>query len=184
MDFADLTAALDAARDGDEWAMTCLFRGLNPPLLRYLRHHAPEAAEDLASETWLAVAKVLGRFEGDAGDLRAWLFGVARRQVANYWRARHRRPHLVQLDSAPEPLSPSDASEMAIEALSAQQAIEALVRDLPSDQAEVILLRVVAELNVDQVATLLDKSPGSVRVIQHRALRRLEKIWDRKAVTQ
>lgn len=183
MDLFELDEALEAARHGDEQAMARLFRALNPPLVRYLRHHAPEAADDLASETWLATARALGRFEGNAHDLRAWLFGVARRQVANYWRTRRRRPRLVVLDDAVEPSAPNDAGEVAIEALSAQEAIDLLVRELPTEMAEVILLRVVAGLGVAEVAALLDKSPGSVRVVQHRALRRLAKTWTRNVVT-
>jgi RNA polymerase sigma-70 factor (ECF subfamily) len=153
-------------------------------LLRYLRHHAPDVAEDLLAETWLAAAKELPRFQGDAEDFRAWLFTVARRRVADHYRRRHRRPSLVELD--PEALAPARdrPDESAIASLSAQSAIEALVHDLPSDQAEVVLLRVVADLSVEQVAEIVGRSPGSVRVLQHRALRRLETRWTRESVTQ
>lgn len=54
----------------------------------------------------------------------------------------------------------------------------------PPDQAEVVLLRVVAGLSVEQVAKILGKSAGSVRVAQHRALRRLAAIWEQKPVTR
>lgn len=73
---------------------------------------------------------------------------------------------------------------MVVEALSGQAAIEALLRGLPGDQAEILLLRVVAGLNVDQVAAVLGKRPGAVRVAQHRALRRLAARVERKAVTK
>lgn len=179
----DLTEALRAAQRGDEAAMADLFRALNPPLLRYLGHRAPGAAEDLASECWLAVAKALTTFEGDSEDLRAWLFGVARRQVANFWRASRRGPVVVTAAEVVE-LPSVDAGEMVVEALSSQAAIEALLRGLPGDQAEILLLRVVAGLDVDQVAAVLGKRPGAVRVAQHRALRRLATRVERKAVTK
>ncbi len=180
----DLDIALADARRGDEWAMARLFQAIQPPLLRYLRHHAPDAAEDLAAECWLAAAKVLATFEGDAEDLRAWLFGVARNQVANHHRTRGRRLRLL---GSEEPLAPAlslDPAETVVENLSAQDAVAALVRALPSDQAEVVLLRVVAGLSVEQVANILERSAGSVRVAQHRALRRLAEIWGKKAVTR
>lgn len=178
-----LTEALRAAQDGDQIAMAALFRALNPLLLRYLRHRAPAAAEDLASECWLAVAKIIATFEGDGEDFRAWLFGVARRQVANYWRSERRssRPeralHLVE-DCSP------DAGEVVVEALAAQEAVEVLLRGLPEDQAEILLLRVVAGLSVEQVAALLGKRSGTVRVAQHRALRRLANRVQKKPVTR
>lgn len=163
--------------------MVQLYRSLNPPLLRYLRHRAPEGAEDLGSECWLAASKVLGAFEGDADDLRAWLFGVARRQVANYWRERRRRPREVQDGDVTDLPSSWDIGDVVVEAISVQAAIEALLRGLSEDQAEVVLLRVVAGLSVEQVANLLDKRPGTVRVVQHRALRRLAKSVERNPVT-
>lgn len=184
MDSFDLTAALADAQRGDRWAMAVLFRALQPPLLRYLRHHAPDAAEDLAAECWLAAAKMLATFEGGADELRAWLFGVARHQVANHHRTRRRRLHLARAEEPIGPAVPSDPADTVVESMSAQDAVEALARALPSDQAEVVLLRVVAGLSVEQVATILDKSPGAVRVAQHRALRRLAKIWKQEAVTR
>lgn len=173
MDAVDLTADLRAAQDGDEVAMARLFRALNPPLLRYLRHRAPDGADDLASECWMAVAKAIAGFEGDADDLRAWLFGVARRQVANYWRRAHRGLRVVRTGEVPEVPEVTDVGDVVIEALSAQEAVGALLQGLSPDQAEVLLLRVVAGLSVEQVAALLDRRPGTIRVAQHRALRRL-----------
>lgn len=127
----DLTEALADARRGDEWAMGVLFRAFQPPLLRYLRHHAPGAAEDLAAECWLAVAKVLATFEGDAEDLRAWLFGVARNQVANHYRTRQRRLRLVRSEEPMGPAAPLDPAQVVVETRSAQEAVEALARALP-----------------------------------------------------
>lgn len=149
-----------------------------------MRHHAADAAEDLAAECWLAAAKVLGTFEGNAEDLRAWLFGVARNQVASYFRTRQRRLRLVGGEEVIGPAASLDPAETVVETLSAQEAVEALTRALSPDQAEVVLLRVVAGLSVEQVATLLHKSPGSVRVSQHRALQRLAKTWGEKPVTR
>lgn len=178
-----MTAALDAARAGDERGMTSLFRLLQPPLLRYLRHHAPSVAEDLASETWLAFSRVLGRFDGDGTDARAWIFSVARRRVADHWRSQQRHARLIGTPVGPSPLAP-DAADVALATISAQSAIKALVRELPEDQAEVVLLRLVAGLSAEQVGAVLGKSPGAVRVAQHRALRHLAKTWRRAAVTR
>ncbi|HUZ11142.1 MAG TPA: sigma-70 family RNA polymerase sigma factor [Acidimicrobiales bacterium] len=172
----DLHAALHEARSGGEWGVAQLYRALNPPLLRYLGHHAPRVAEDLASEVWLAAAQVLPRFEGDGDDFRSWLFTVARRRVADHYRRNGRRPDLVTLDSVADPAGGSDPATEATAAVSAGQAIELLARSLTKDQAEVVLLRVVADLSVEQVAGIMGRSAGSVRALQHRALQRLARI--------
>jgi RNA polymerase sigma-70 factor (ECF subfamily) len=183
METAQLGKSLDAARAGDEWALTCLFRESNPALLRFLRHHARDVAEDLLAETWLAAAKQLPKFQGDADDFRAWLFTVARRRVIDHYRRQRRRPRLVELEAESLPPAGDRPEESSLEALSAQGAIEALIKGLPADQAEVVVLRVVADLGVDQVAAIMGRSPGSVRVLQHRALRHLETHWTRESVT-
>src|SRR4030095_3094952 len=143
-------AVLAAAAGGDEPAFGILWRDLQPGLLRYLNALAPGAGEDLASETWLRVVDGLARFSGDERAFRAWVFTVARHRAVDRWRRGTRRRD----DTPPE-------------------APVALLSPLPRDQAEVILLRVVAGLDVAQVATITGKRPGTVRVLAHRALRRL-----------
>ena len=174
---SELDDALDDARTGGEWGATLLYRALNPALLRYLRHHVYGVAEDLASECWVSAVQGLSGFAGDIEDFRAWLFTVARRRVVDHYRREDRRPKTVPLDAVAESESPSDPAVEAVEALSAQQAIAVLVRELPPNQAEVVLLRVVSELSVEQVARITGHSAGSVRVLQHRALRRLENLF-------
>lgn len=179
----NLDVALKHAQAGDELAVTCLYRALNPPLLRYLRHHVSESAEDLASEVWLAAAKALTRFVGDSQGFRAMLFAIARRRIADHFRRRSRQPATVVLEAARYLSDVVETSDVVLEELSTQQAIEALTDSLPPDQAEVVLLRVVADLSVDQVARIMGRSEGSVRVLQHRALRSLRAERERQPVT-
>lgn len=172
----ELDAALDDARRGGEWGTTLLYRTLNPPLLRYLRHCVHGVAEDLASESWVAAVRGLATFRGDASDFRAWLFTVARRRVVDHYRQQGRRPRFVSLENGVEIATLDDPADAATTRISAQQAIALLTRELSPDQAEAVLLRVVGDLSIEQVARIMGRSPGSVRVLQHRALRRLEKI--------
>jgi RNA polymerase sigma-70 factor (ECF subfamily) len=88
----ELAAVLTAARSGSEAALTLLWRDANPGLLRYLRVIAPDAAEDIAAETWLQVVRGLPGFRGDQSDWRAWLFTTARRRAIDGTRRRARRP--------------------------------------------------------------------------------------------
>ena len=170
----DFEQVLDAASAGAEWAAAVLFDALQPSLLRYLRWQEPGAADDLAGETWLAVAERIQDFTGDERALRAWVFSVARRRLADHRRrgARRRTQPVAPQDLNAVP-GGEDPADVVLEALSAQQAIDHLVATLTPGQAEVLVLRVVARLPVEDVAQILGKRPGTVRVMEHRALRRL-----------
>jgi RNA polymerase sigma-70 factor (ECF subfamily) len=151
-----------------------LFDALQPSLLRYLRWEEPGAADDLAGETWLAVAERIRQFTGDEPALRAWVFSVARRRLADHRRrGARRRTHPVAPQDLHEVPGGEDPANLVIEALSAQEAIDHLVATLTPGQAEVLVLRIVGRLSVEDVAQILGKRPGTVRVIEHRALRRL-----------
>lgn len=179
----DLADALRGSKAGDEAAIATLFQALHPQLLRYVRHQAPDVHEDLAAETWLAAARLLPAFEGSAADFRALLFSIARRRVVDHYRARARRPVTVRLDGVPQPEA-ADPAETVVAALSSEESVDALLRGLPPDQAEVLLMRVVGDLSAEQVATATQRTPGAVRVLQHRALRRLARAYETGAVTR
>jgi RNA polymerase sigma-70 factor (ECF subfamily) len=166
-------AVLAAAAQGDELAFRALWRDLQPALLRYLDAFAPGSGEDLASETWLRVIKGLPAFSGDERAFRAWVFTVARHRAIDRWRrATRRHDELVPLDALTHLPAPDDPAGAAVDAFSTRAAL-ALIATLPPDQAEVVLLRVLAGLEVAEVATITGKRPGNVRVLTHRALRRL-----------
>jgi RNA polymerase sigma-70 factor, ECF subfamily len=165
---------LTAARDGAEWAIAVLWRELHPRLLRFLRGLDPVAADDVEADTWLAVAKDLATFDGDDTQFRAWMFTIARNRLID-WRRREARRRTVAV--APEALGDHPADDdpaSTVLDIARSDAAVALVRTcLPRDQAEVILLRVVGGFDVAEVAAIVRKRPGNVRVLQHRGLRRL-----------
>jgi RNA polymerase sigma-70 factor (ECF subfamily) len=164
-------SVLHAALTGAEWALTALYRELHPSLLRYLTAQEPLDGEDLASEVWLDVGRGLARFEGDEYAFRGWLFTIARRRLIDHRRARARRRISVpvgELVDGPDPADVFAEAEVG--------AALTCLRRLPSEQAEVVLLRVVAGLDSAQVASVLGKKPGTVRVIQKRALDRLAEL--------
>jgi RNA polymerase sigma-70 factor, ECF subfamily len=178
--FAEVLAS---AQSGDEAAFAVLWRDGNPALLRYLRAMTPESAEDVAAETWVQIVRGLGKFRGEEQDWRAWLFTTARRRMLDQARLRRRHPTepLDEVQASDEPRS-VDTALLALENLATTRAI-ALVRRLPRQQADVILLRVVAGLDTDQVASLVGCSPGAVRVAAHRGLRRLATLLEEAGVT-
>lgn len=171
----DFAATLAAAQRGGVDGIERLYRSVHPRLLRYLRAEAGEAADDVGSQTWLEVVGALGSFDGDAAGFRAFVFTVARRRVADLRRGRRRRPAVLM---APGTLPADQSVPGAVEdevlaELAADLAVRRILEVLSPDQAEIVLLRVVADLPVEEVARLVGKKPGTVRVLQHRALRRL-----------
>jgi RNA polymerase sigma-70 factor (ECF subfamily) len=170
---AEFDAALTAARAGDEWAIAVLWRDLHPMLLRYLRGLEPGAAQDIESETWLQAARDLSSFDGGEAAFRSWMFTIARHRLSDWRRHAARRPVTpVDPSRLPDRWSPDDPAGTVLEQLDTDAAL-ALVATLPPDQAEVILLRVLGGLDAAEVGAVVDKRPGTVRVLQHRALRTL-----------
>jgi RNA polymerase sigma-70 factor, ECF subfamily len=169
-DFPDV---LGAAARGDEDAFGRLWRDLQPRLLRYFAVVSRTVAEDLASETWLGVVRGLDRFQGNEPAFRAWVFTIARHEVLD-WRRRaaRRATEDPSANGLIERAAPDDPAADALEGFSTRAAL-AEVATLPPDQAEAIMLRVVAGLGVERVAEIMGKRPGTVRVLTHRGLRRL-----------
>ena len=166
---------LAAARSGDEQAFGTLWRALHPPLLRYLRVLAPKIADDVASEVWLQVIRGLRGFSGDEAGFKSWLFTIARNKVTDSARQAARRPLEISDDDIAPAVAPDDTAAQALERFDTEAAL-ALIAKLPPDQAEIIMLRVVAGLEVADVARVVRKSPGAVRVTSHRALRKLREL--------
>ena len=176
-------ATLARAQNGDEAAFACIFRDVQPALLRYLRVIAPDGADDVAGDTWEQVVDGLTGFHGDEASFRAWLFTIARHRAADWgrWRSRRRAVALAESGAAQRLTSP-DAADVALERMGTRAAVAA-VAALPRDQAEIILLRVLAGLDAHQVARIVGKSPGAVRVAAHRGLRRLAALAHSTGVT-
>lgn len=130
-----------AATSGDEDAFEELWQHLRPGLLRYLTILAPDAVEALAAETRLHVLRDMDQFEGDESAFRVWTFTIARHQAVHW---QHRRPEKVAVAPSNAPLP--KASNTAAGA-DFSRAVTALIAALPTNQAEVVMLRVVTGLD-------------------------------------
>ena len=167
---------LSRAQEGDAQAFAELWRDANPMLLRYLRVTAGAPAEDIASHAWIRVIEALISFRGDEPGFRRWLVTIARNHHLDLVRRAGRRSErlvddVVDLVDRSGAIAP-DAAAQAEESMSTQAALN-LIATLPADQAEMIVLRVVMGLDVADVAAVVGRSPGAIRVAVHRALRKL-----------
>ncbi|MFB8364275.1 RNA polymerase sigma factor [Streptomyces sp. NPDC055929] len=176
-DDAELTAAVLAAQTGDEDAFRAVYRAVHPRLIGYVRTLVGEAdAEDVASESWLQIARDIDRFSGDADRFRGWAARIARNRALDHIRMRGRRPAVggdeTELTGRP---ADCDTAAEAMEALSTGSTL-ALIARLPQDQAEAVVLRVVMGLDAKSAAEALGKRPGAVRTAAHRGLKRLAEL--------
>ncbi|MEW2621765.1 RNA polymerase sigma factor [Streptomyces sp. NPDC048106] len=169
----ELGAAVARAQDGDERAFAVAYRIVQPGLLGYLRGLVGEDAEDVAADAWLEIARDLGRFTGDGAGFRGWTATIARHRALDHLRRRRTRPRTTALDQdVLDRAGPHSTHDQALESLSTARALE-MVRALPPDQAEAVLLRVVVGLDGPAAARVLGKRPGAVRTATYRGLRRL-----------
>lgn len=164
---------IERARSGDTDALGHLWRAYNHLLLRYFRGKGMAEPEDLASTVWVEVASSITRFEGSEHDFRRWLFTIAARRRIDEIRSTKRQEARVRRDRQTTIVEHApDAGAVAHQAAAIDRAI-AIIRTLPAGQAEAVLLRVIGELGISEVAVIMGTSEGNVRVMVHRGLKRL-----------
>ncbi|MEV0475911.1 RNA polymerase sigma factor [Streptomyces prunicolor] len=169
----ELGAAVARAQEGDDGAFAVAYRIVQPGLLGYLRGLVGDEAEDVAADAWLEIARDLGRFRGDGAGFRGWTATIARHRALDHLRRQRVRPRPATLEQDVLELpGPHSTHEQALESLSTEYAL-GLVRGLPRDQAEAVLLRVVVGLDGPAAARVLGKRPGAVRTAAYRGLKRL-----------
>lgn len=168
---------LSAARTGEEWAWTELYRELAGPVRGYLAGRGSPSPEDEAADTFLHVARGIGDFTGDESAFRSWVFSIAHRRMVDAHRKSGRRPETPASDDALAAFARDAAPSAEHHALlSAQgESVDALLRGVGERQRDILLLRVVAGLSVRETATALGLTESSVKVSQHRAIAALRK---------
>jgi RNA polymerase sigma factor (sigma-70 family) len=163
---------LTAAQAGAGWAFEVLYRDLSPVVTGYLRLHGAVEPDDLASETFIGVFTGLAGFQGDEDALRSWVFTIAHRRLIDDWRKRSRRPQVTDDDGDLTALPGGDAEDDALTRIGTED-VHRMCAGLSDDQRSVLLLRVLADLTVEQVAGVMGRSVGSVKALQRRGLRTL-----------
>lgn len=167
-----LDTVVERARAGDEDAFRHLYRAVQPRMLNYLRALIGHAdAEDVASETWTRIARDIRSFRGAGDDFRAWAATIAHHRAVDHLR-RRRPPTPLPIEDMPHQAASNDTEREAVENISTASALT-LIAQLPPDQAQAILLRVVIGLDAPSAGKVLGKRPGAIRTAAHRGLRNL-----------
>ena len=172
-------AVLDAARSGAGWAFEPLFQWLAKPVTAYLRGAGIEDPEGSTNDVMLRAFTSLERFSGDEDRFRSWVFTIAHHLVIDERRRMSRRPRPAPLDAAgPEPGQPQAPAELDALITLGDARVRELLGGLAPDQRDVVLLRIVADLSIEDTAAALGKRPGAVKALQHRAMRSLRNRLD------
>lgn len=166
---------LPAAQAGEPWALQAVYEQLAPRVLAYFRARGASEPEDLTSEVFLTVLPRLPGISGGAAGLRTFTFSVAHARLVDDVRRRSRREPPTAYDPATDPRT-SEASEAVALASLEEAQVRALLDTLLPDQRDVLVLRVLGDLSLEQVAQALGKSTGAVKQLQRRGLLALRRL--------
>jgi RNA polymerase sigma factor (sigma-70 family) len=191
IDERDFPSVLAAARVGAEWAWTIIYKDLSPQVARYLRAHSAPEPDDVLGDVFVQVVKGLPAFEGGYDEFRAWILTIARNRLIDGWRRDRRHP----VDPASDDLHEGswlggDSEDEAMRSLSDGNVREIVAR-LSADQRDVLFLRVLVGLPIQDVAVVVGKTPGAVKSLQSRAVASIRRgissgavsFWLRMALT-
>lgn len=159
------------AQHGDPQAFDELVRWLERPLLGFLAARGADDPDGTANDVLVRVFRGVHRFEGGQAQFRAWVFRIARNALVDEYRRRTSRPPTVPTE--PDVLIDAVSIEDDLDRIGERERVEKMLSCLTEQQREVLLLRVVAGLSVEETARAVDRRPGAVRVLQYRALGRL-----------
>ncbi|WP_411720203.1 RNA polymerase sigma factor [Mycetocola sp.] len=168
------SGVLAAAQSGEPWANRALWNTFSPPVAGYLRARGSSEPDDLTSEVFLTVFARLPDFSGEESEFRSFVFTIAHRRLVDEFRQRSVRGTPSEWTEETDSRVTASAEDEAIERLGNEQA-RALLDGLPTAQREVLELRILADLTIEQIASVLGKRPGAVKALQRRGLDALRK---------
>jgi RNA polymerase sigma-70 factor (ECF subfamily) len=173
--------AMLRARKGDSAGFDWLFNNYAGRIRAFALSRNARDAEAISNDVLLRVFQNLGTFEGDESKFTSWIFTIAANRLVDAYRFESRRPELVETEVPEQQVASSET-----EALDNIVALETLayLQCLTSDQRDVISLRMVADLSLEQVAEILGKPVSAVKALQRRGLRRLRKEISSKVVSR
>jgi RNA polymerase sigma-70 factor (ECF subfamily) len=171
---------VEAARAGGGWAFGRIWEQLAPVINGYLRARRVPDPDDVTSEVFLAAFQRIGSFDGDGDGFRSWLFTIAHHKGVDAVRASARGPRLEELTGDDGGGTAASAEEAALDRFVSGD-VRRMLAALPSDQADVMLLRVLGGLTQAEVAEVTGRSVGAVKQLQRRAVARLLRSGDSPA---
>lgn len=159
---------------------TAAYRELSPRVLGYLRSHGLDDPEAATNDVFLALHRRFGSVEGGEDGVRTLVFSIAHARLVDFHRAQARNARQVSFDLDDDPRRAASAEDIAIDMVGGG-AMSLLAR-LGDDQRQVISLRVIAGLSLEETAQVMDRSVGSIKQLQRRGLESLRSLMAREAI--
>lgn len=174
----ELKKALNSAQKGDQRAFALIYDHFSHRLYNfiYFRVGHKEVAEDILSDTfvkaWTKMAQIsaLDAFSG-------WLYQIAKNNVIDYYRVKKTVVDLEEVvDTLEDAVNPIDEASLGIE----QARVLEVLEHLPTDQQQVIKYKFFEDLSNQEIAYIMNKTEGAIRVIQHRAILKLQGLFKKR----
>jgi RNA polymerase sigma-70 factor (ECF subfamily) len=175
----ELRGLVERAQRGDRAALEELYLRHFDRIYSYLHMSVGNRhdAEDLTTQTFLKMLESIGKFRWRSAPFSAWLFRIAHNLAMDHFRATKRwQPE----ENVPEPEPPEEsaAEEEALDSIGRQSMLE-LIQRLSHEQQQVLTLKFVFNFSNAEAATILDKTEGAIKSLQHRALASLQRQIER-----
>jgi RNA polymerase sigma factor (sigma-70 family) len=171
-------ACLERARGGDAAAWADLYHLVAPLVIGYLRAQRLPDPDDVAGEVLLEVVRDLHRFDGDSNGFRSWVLTIAHHRLLDARRREARRPSTpTSPDELRTPPSADDPEAETLAAIGFGELAPALA-SLTEEQRTVLLLRVIGDLPIAEVARITERRQGAVKQLQRRAAAAMRRVLD------
>lgn len=171
---------LSAALAGDPSGFSAVYSTISPAVLGYFRARGVDDAEALTQDVFVDVLPKFVGVKGGHSGLRTFIFSVAHARLVDYRRRHARTPQLTEYDPLADQRYSNSAEDEVLGSLGGISSTLAMLND---EQREVLILRIVADLSVEQVAGIMNKTPGAIKQLQRRGLIALRELVKEKDYT-
>ncbi len=173
---------VEAACRGESSAVEALYRSHYDTIYRYvlLRLGSPSAAEDVTSQVFMGMLRGLGRYTDEGKPFLAWLYGIAQKQIALFYRGQRRAPTNVDLDAAAELAAQTAGPQATAEQRELRTHMARALGQVPEGQREVLMLRYILSMSLAETAAIVGRTEGAVKQLQLRGLATLKTVLGRE----
>ena len=180
MSVSDEIQIVQRAQAGDRDAFAALHDRYWQAIYTYVYYRVDDqdAADDLTAEVFVRMVEKIDKYRPRGKPFVAWLYTIARNLLTDYYRRRGRDAETLPLEDLPlaSPSNPSDAAENHL----AAECLGRAIRQLTEDQRLVVIGKFIEGRSNAEIARILEKTEGSVKSLQHRALAALRRVIERE----
>ncbi|MBI4992337.1 MAG: sigma-70 family RNA polymerase sigma factor [Candidatus Harrisonbacteria bacterium] len=172
---------IQRAKGGNKEAFGLLYDHYLPKIYRFifLKVANRAEAEDLAHEVFLNAWQSIYRYKDEGFPFSSWLYQIAKNGVIDFYRTSKKN---IQLEAVNEELVKINANYPEnLETALALEKLQKIIRLLKPEYQDVLIMRFVEDMSHEEIAAILNKSEGAVRLIQHRALKELKSLYEKNS---